>query len=214
MKTETCTFGPFAVNGYLLLDDAGAEAILVDPGMECEEWVEEVARRKLRVLAIVNTHGHVDHALGNAFAKERLGAPLWAHAGDLELLRHLPEQGAAFGFEAVSSPEPDRLLRDGDLLTLGGEGLRVLHTPGHSPGGISLCAEGGRRPFVIVGDCLFEGSIGRTDLWGGDFDQLAASIREKLYTLPDTTRVLCGHGPETTIGAERRTNPFVRGEAP
>jgi hydroxyacylglutathione hydrolase len=212
MKVETHTCGPFGTNCYVLLDDGGKSCLFVDPAMGCEEVVEGVAARGLEVVAIVNTHGHVDHALGNALAKERFGAPLWAHEADLPLLERLQEQGMAFGFRASGSPRPDRFLRDGDELELGGETLRVLHTPGHSPGGICLYRADGRDPFVIVGDALFEGSIGRTDLWGGDFEQLASAIREKLYTLPDRTRVLPGHGPETTIGTERRTNPFVPGE--
>ena len=214
MKTETYTCGPFATNTFLLLDDEGKSCLLVDPGLECEELIERIVARRLRVVAIVNTHGHVDHGFGNGLAVRRLGAPLWAHAGDLPLLERLPKQAATFGFDAPESPRPARLLQDGDRIELGGESLLVLHTPGHSPGGICLLYEGKGDPFVVVGDTLFAGSIGRTDLWGGDFDQLARSIREKLYVLPDETVVLTGHGPETTIGEERRTNPFVRGETP
>jgi glyoxylase-like metal-dependent hydrolase (beta-lactamase superfamily II) len=213
MRYEIYTCGPFLTNGYLLLEDGGETCIFVDPGLECEEVLDGIVGRGLRVSAIVNTHGHVDHAYGNAAAIDRLGAPLLAHEADLPLLERMPDQAGLFGFDAPASPKPDRFLADGDTLDLGAETLRVLHTPGHSPGGICLVSEAGAPPVAVVGDTIFAGSIGRTDLWGGDFELLARSIREKLYVLPDETVLLPGHGPETLVGRERATNPFVRGDS-
>jgi len=205
MNVETYARGPFLTNTFLLLDDEGRRGFLVDPTLEIEDLAEEFDRRGLELQAVVNTHCHLDHSYGNRFFCERFGAPLWAHHDDLPLLQNMAKQAVMFGFDPVTSPEPDRFLEEGETIALGGDRLTVLHTPGHSPGGICLATDG----LVVVGDTLFAGSIGRTDLWGGSFPTLRDSIREKIFTLPDTTRVLPGHGPETTVGAERRGNPFV-----
>jgi len=199
------TIGPFEENAYLVIGPSGRKAILVDPGLESEVLLEEIGRRRLDVALILNTHAHLDHAAGNAFFCRETGAPLALHPLDRPLLESLPAQAAAFGFQMEPSPRPDLDLEEGRPILFDGVELRVLHTPGHTPGGVSL--ELGRR--VIVGDTLFRGSVGRTDLPGGSWRSLVDSIRDKLFRLPGDTVCLPGHGPETTIEQERRSNPFV-----
>ena len=191
------------VNSYVVTD--GGEAIVVDPGEASPTLLEALDGHGVK--AIVNTHCHCDHCGGNAALVKNTGAPLLCHEGDLELLRNVETQGLMFGCPFPPSPDPDRFLTEGDTITVGGVALRVLHTPGHSPGHIVLAGDG----FVICGDVLFAGSIGRTDLPGGDHATLLNSIRDKLLPLPDETVVYSGHGPTTTIGAERGANPFLVG---
>ncbi len=207
MKVHAFTVGPVQSNSYLLADEATREAALFDPGMESEPVAEVLARERLTLTAIINTHGHFDHVFGNAYFKAKTGAPLLMHRADLDLVKRLEEQSLYFGFRATPSPPPDRFLEEGDEVRVGGVRLRVLHTPGHSPGGICLVTDG----TAFVGDTLFAGSIGRTDLPGASAETLLTSIREKLLTLPDDTVVYPGHGPATTIGHERRHNPFLTG---
>lgn len=207
MKVHAFTVGPVQSNSYLLADEATREAALFDPGMESEPVAEVLARERLTLTAIINTHGHFDHVFGNAYFKAKTGAPLLMHRADLDLVKRLEEQSLYFGFRATPSPPPDRFLEEGDEVRVGGIRLRVLHTPGHSPGGICLVTDG----TAFVGDTLFAGSIGRTDLPGASAETLLTSIREKLLTLPDDTVVYPGHGPATTIGHERRHNPFLTG---
>ena len=194
---------PFVENCYVLRD--GVEALVVDPGDVTPELLAAI--EGYTVTAIVNTHAHCDHCGGNAALVLRTGAELLCHRNDLPLLRSLEQQGAMFGVPFPPSPEPDWFLEEGDTVTVGSADLRVLHTPGHSPGHIVLAGDA----FVVAGDVLFAGSIGRFDLPGGDYGQLLLSIRTKLLPLPDDTVVYCGHGPATTIGEERRTNPYLVG---
>jgi len=202
------TCGPLENNVYVVAEPESRESIVVDPGIESEPAADFIEREGLALKFIVNTHGHFDHAFGNAHFARRFGSPILIHKADLFLLRTMKPSALMFGFEAQASPEPGGWLEDGGEIVLGGADIAVLHTPGHTPGG--CCLVFGRT--AIVGDVLFQGSIGRTDLPGGDFDALARSIRGKLYALPDDTLVLPGHGPATTIGDERRSNPFVPGE--
>jgi glyoxylase-like metal-dependent hydrolase (beta-lactamase superfamily II) len=197
--------GPFMENAYLLIGPSGRKAALFDPGLDSEIIFPVLEERDLELELIVNTHGHVDHVAGNAFFKERTGARLALHPLDLPLLEKLSEQGAHYGFEIPPSPPPDLELQEGVPLLFDGMELDVLHTPGHSPGG--ACIRFGGR--MIVGDTLFLGSVGRTDLPGGSWPELLRSIREKLFRLPEDLVCYPGHGPETTIAAERRSNPFV-----
>lgn len=192
---------PFMMNCFVIRDRD--EAIIVDPGETEPALLQAIS--DCRVRAIVNTHGHCDHCGGNAELMARTGAPLLCHREELPLLRTIQQQGAMFGVQCAPSPEPTGFLAEGDTVPVGAATLAVLHTPGHSPGHIALLGDG----FVIAGDVLFAGSIGRTDLPGGSHPQLLDSIRTKLLTLPDATVVYCGHGPSTTIGEERRTNPFL-----
>lgn len=202
MEVQVFQITPFDMNCYVLKD--GGEAILIDPGEEHPVLKKAVAGEN--VTMVLNTHCHIDHCGGNAGMVEATGAPLVIHEDDLPLLESLEQQGMMFGVPAMASPKPDRFVKEGDIITVGKTELKVLHAPGHSPGHIVLVGDG----IAIVGDVLFAGSIGRTDLPGGSYDQLIDSIKTKLLTLPDDTVVYSGHGPETTIGQERATNPFLR----
>jgi glyoxylase-like metal-dependent hydrolase (beta-lactamase superfamily II) len=201
VKLKSFALTPFYTNCYVLKD--GGEALVIDPGEAAPELLAEIAGCK--VVMIVNTHCHCDHAGGNAGMVEATGAPLAMHRAELPLLHTLEQQGAMFGVPFPPSPDPDRFLEEGDLIQVGAVSLKVRYAPGHSPGHIVLIGDG----FAFVGDDLFAGSIGRTDLPGGSHDQLLDSIRTKLMTLPDETQVYSGHGPSTTIGIERATNPFL-----
>jgi glyoxylase-like metal-dependent hydrolase (beta-lactamase superfamily II) len=205
--------GPIQANCVLLGDAEGGELVVIDPGEEAERIVDRIAASDLRAAMVLHTHGHIDHAGGTAELVSLLGPeiPVALHPGEHELYRSLPMQAQMFGLECDLPPEPDLWLEHGMRLSVGGLVLEVRHTPGHSPGGVCFVVSGADEDLVVVGDVLFAGSIGRTDLWGGSFPVLERSIREQLYTLPDATRVICGHGPETTIGRERSSNPFVAG---
>lgn len=200
--------GRFDQNCYLIADPASGEAVIVDPGEEAERFLAEAGRRDWRLGGIWLTHAHLDHVLGVAEVKEATGAPIWLHPADRPLYENLVEQGRWMGIPVRHPPRVDHALTEGAELTVGGFRFQVRHTPGHSPGSVTFVGHG----LAFVGDVLFAGSIGRTDLPGGDYDTLIASIRREVYSLPDETRVLSGHGPETTVGMERRTNPFVRDE--
>lgn len=206
MIVKAMAVGPIMANCFILGCETTREAAVVDPGDETDRILSALAQQKLQVTHIINTHGHFDHVGGNRKLKDATGAQLLIHTLDAPMLNHLSSNAAAFGLTAENSPAPDRMLEDGDTVTFGTVELQVLHTPGHTPGGISLLADGG----VFVGDTLFAGSIGRTDFPGGDFGTLVASIQTKLFGLEDATKVYCGHGPETTIGREKRSNPFVK----
>ena len=210
---EVFPVGPIQANCVLIGDREAGVLAVIDPGEEAELIVERIRTASLQPELVLHTHGHLDHAGGTADLCERLGeaVKVGLHRDELELYTNLTMQGRMFGLEARTPPSPDLWLEHGQQLALGGLTLDVRHTPGHSPGGVSFVVHGAAQPLVIVGDVLFAGSIGRTDLMGGSFQVLEQSIREQLYTLPDDTRVITGHGPDTTIGREKRTNPFVRG---
>ncbi len=213
MDIAIFTFNDFSENTYLLYDDSG-ECIIFDPGCNNEEeqstLVEVIESNNLKPVKLINTHCHIDHVLGNKFISEKYNLPLISHEGEKQVLAMQPQVSAMYGIPYDPSPEIAETLDDGDILKFGNTELKVLFTPGHSPASISFyCKEEG---IVIGGDVLFQGSIGRTDLPGGDFDTLANSIRTKLYTLPDETVVFCGHGPSTTVGEEKKNNPFVKGK--
>ena len=210
MKVIGLELGPFAARAVVLT--SGGEALVVDPGFEAEIVVDTVRREAATPRAIVLTHAHLDHAAGCATLKAAFpDAPLLLHRDELPLLHNLPSQARLFGFSPPPAVTEDAVLEDGQTLRLGDETLLIRHCPGHSPGHIVLIHEAANPPLAIVGDVLFAGSIGRTDLWGGSLPALERSIREVLYRLPDATRVIPGHGPETTIGAEKNGNPFVPG---
>lgn len=201
MEILTFPVTPFFTNCYVV-KDAG-EAIVIDPGEATPELKASVIDSK--VTMIFNTHCHCDHSGGNAEMVALTGAPLVCHEKDLPLLQSLPEQGRMFGVPFPASPIPERFVVHGDVVEVGATRFEVRHTPGHSPGHVVLVADG----VAIVGDVLFAGSIGRTDLPGGSMAQLINSIKTQLLTLPDATRVYSGHGPATTIGEERMSNPFL-----
>jgi hydroxyacylglutathione hydrolase len=207
VKIRNFTIGPLETNAYLIVDEGNRQALLIDPGLESEGIYDVLHEEGLELSAIVNTHGHFDHVCGNAFFKAKTGAPVLIHREDVAMMRQAAQQALTFGFQVPTPPLPDRLLGEGDDVVVGESRMRVLHTPGHTPGGICLYGDG----FAFVGDTLFAGSIGRTDLVGGSIEVLLASIRSKLLSLPDETAVYPGHGPPTTIGEERVSNPFLSG---
>lgn len=197
--------GPLDNNTYVLACDATRAAAVVDVGFEPEAAVRFVRAQGYDVRLMLNTHAHYDHAAGMRAAQQALGGTYWLHPGDRPLLEALTAQGAMFGFPPADPPDQVHDLAGGQVLELGALRIEVLHTPGHSPGGV--CFKVGDA--VWVGDTLFAGSIGRTDLPGGSFEELDHSIRTRLFPLPDDTPAWPGHGPPTTIGQERRFNPFV-----
>lgn len=203
MEIQEFELGVFQTKCFVV-KDAG-EVLVIDPGEARADLLAALEGHDK--ITIVNTHCHIDHCGGNAGVKAATGAPLLMHRESLPLLRAMPQQAMMFGVHAPPSPEPDAFLEAGDTVTVGGVTLTVRFTPGHAPGHIVLVGDG----FVFGGDVLFQGSIGRTDLPGGDYATLMASIRDQMLTLPDDTIVYNGHTPATTIGAERRTNPFLRG---
>ncbi len=211
IRTVTSTL--FEENAYLLALPAAKECVIVDPGLEPDGIIEAVQGEGWTPVAILNTHGHADHIAGNAAMKQSWPtAPLIIGAGDAsKLLDPVKNLSAGFGVPLVSPPA-DRTVREGELLDLAGIRWTVLDTPGHSAGHIVFVAKDLTPMIVLGGDVLFAGSIGRSDFPDGDSGALIASIREKLFTLPDDTVVLPGHGPVTSIGHERRTNPFVGGK--
>jgi hydroxyacylglutathione hydrolase len=213
MRIASAAAPPFFKNGYLVSSDTSHEAVLIDPGDEVAALLEVARKEKLIVKAILLTHAHVDHVTGVAAAKAELGVPVWLHRADLPLYNIAVQQGRMFGLDVEQPPPVDEFYTPGPVLTFGEYAVDVLETPGHCPGGVCL-AIGPRSSSereLFVGDTLFAGSIGRTDLMGGDTELLLQSIREVLFTFPDDTPVHSGHGPDTTIGVERRTNPFLNG---
>lgn len=210
MNVAGFELGPFAARCVLLSCAATGEALVVDPGFEPQAVIAAVRERALRPTALVLTHAHVDHVWGTAALKAAFPqAGVLLHADELPLYHNLAGQSQMFGLPAPEVVPHDGLLRDGQALAFGRERLTVRHCPGHSPGHVVLLGVDDAAPLAVVGDVLFAGSIGRTDLWGGSLPQLLHSIRDVLYRLPDATRVIPGHGPETTIGAEKRNNPFA-----
>lgn len=212
MDIAIFTFNDFSENSYILFDET-KECVIFDPGCNNDEerktLVDVIESKGLKPVKLINTHCHIDHVLGNKFVSEKYNLPLISHEGEKIVLEMQPQISGMYGIAYDPSPEITEFLEEGDEVKFGNTTLKVLFTPGHSPASISFyCAEAG---VVIAGDVLFKDSIGRTDLPGGDFDTLANSIREKLYTLPDDTVVFCGHGPSTTIGDEKQNNPFVKG---
>lgn len=210
MKVVQIPNGAFVENAYLVIDAATRQCAVVDPGEGAGLILHKIEQAGARPVAIWLTHAHLDHVVGVARVREATGAPVYLHAADRPLYDHVPEQAVAFGLRAERLPPPDRTFSHGDALRVGGLAFSVRHTPGHSPGSVCIVGEG----VVFDGDVLFQGSIGRTDLPGGDFETLRASIERELLALPDSTIVYSGHGPETTIGDERRTNPFLTGAFP
>jgi len=199
--------GQFVENCYLVIDEGSRECVVIDPGEEAGLILRRIAEAGVRPVAIWVTHAHLDHVMGVPRLSRETGAPIYLHPADRELYDHVIQQGLAFGIRVESLPPPDREFVPGETVRVGTVGFTVRHAPGHSPGSVCLVGDG----VVFTGDVLFAGSIGRTDLPGADFDTLIRSIERELLVLPDSTMVYSGHGPETTVGRERGTNPFLTG---
>ena len=214
---------PFMKNGFTLGCEETREGVIVDPGDEVDELLAAAERHRLDVKAILLTHAHLDHVTGVARAKQALGVPVWLHRDDNFLYQRVVQQGQMFGLPVDPQPPIDHFYHGEGPLRFGRYEVRVLHTPGHCPGGVCLAISKDTKeakdtkdtkdtkelPTLIVGDTLFAGSIGRTDLPGGDMETLLRSIREVLFSFPDDCVVWSGHGEPTTIGREKRTNPFL-----
>ncbi|MBT3176404.1 MAG: MBL fold metallo-hydrolase [Desulfobacula sp.] len=198
--------GPIMANCFILGCESTKEAVVIDPGDDSDRILMELAKSELNVKYLINTHGHFDHVGANKRMKEVTGAKLAIHPEDEPMFKELSHSASMFGLTAQNSPPADILLKHGDEISFGEINLKVIHTPGHSKGGICLYTKG----HLFSGDTLFAGSIGRTDLPGGDYDTLISSIKNNLLSLDDKTIVYTGHGPETTLGDERRSNPFLR----
>jgi len=211
MLIETRAVPPFGKNGFVLACERTGEALVIDPGDEVDMLLEIVRREKLAVQNILLTHAHVDHVTGVARAKNALSVPLHLHRDDQFLYDAAPQQAAFFGLHCEPLPPIDHYYDLSKPLAFGAYEVTVHHTPGHCPGGVCLAigAKGAPKQDLFVGDTLFAGSIGRTDLPGGDYATLIRSITHVLFAFGDDARVYPGHGPQTTIGQERRTNPFL-----
>ncbi|MBI1967202.1 MAG: MBL fold metallo-hydrolase [Gemmatimonadetes bacterium] len=207
MKIVQIANGRFVENCYLVIDEARAECAIVDPGEEAGLVLHKVAASGARPVAIWLTHAHLDHVMGVPRVKAETGVPVYLHPADRRLYDAVPAQAAAFGVRAEPLPAPDLPWAHGDMARVGDLEFAVRHTPGHSPGSVTFVGHG----VALGGDVLFAGSIGRTDLPGGDFETLIGSIERELLSLPDATIVHSGHGPNTTVGQERRANPFLTG---
>lgn len=206
MKIIQMEVGNLGTNCYIIWCENTKKSAVIDPGGDPARILAAIQKEGLSVEAIINTHGHADHVMANTKIQEATGAPLWIHAADAEMLGSGSRNLSAFLGGAISCGTADRKLKDGDVLQIGDFSLQVLHTPGHTPGGICLLA----GKSVFVGDTLFAESIGRTDFPGGSYSQLIQSIKDKLLVLSDDVKVYPGHGPSTTIGWERRQNPFIQ----
>lgn len=211
MILETRAVPPFLKNGYVVGCEDTRQAVLIDPGDEVHDLLTAIEHHQLEVRYILLTHAHLDHVSGVAVARRALDVPVWLHKDDLFLYEGVVQQGMMFGISVERQPKPDRFYADDQKIEFGSYQVAVHHTPGHCPGGVCLAVKHRRRPdtSLFVGDTLFAGSIGRTDLPGGDMTTLLASIRDVLFSFPDETPVHSGHGPATTIGREKKTNPFL-----
>lgn len=211
MIIESACAPPFLKNGFVVSCERTKEAVYIDPGDEVAELLDYIARERLTVTAILLTHAHIDHVSGVAAAKRALGAPIWLHRDDRDVYARAQDYGALFGYQLEQPPPPDHWYELPGPLRFGDYDVFVHHTPGHCPG--NVCLQIGTRGTVgmdlFVGDTLFAGSIGRTDLPGGNYEQLMRAITGVLLPLGDDARVRPGHGPDTTIGRERTTNPFL-----
>ncbi len=207
MIVEHLEVGPLQSNCYILSDDRESEAIVIDPGGDGNRILALLKRKSWKVKMVLNTHAHFDHIAANAEVVNATEASLAVPRLDAQMMGHSVMQAQMYGLSVDPSPKPDILLEDGDTIELGDEMIEVLATPGHSPGGVSFKTSVG----IFPGDTLFAGSIGRTDLPGGDFDTLINSIKEKILVLPEDTDVFPGHGPSTTVGREKMHNPFLQG---
>ncbi|MEN8118351.1 MAG: MBL fold metallo-hydrolase [Bacteroidota bacterium] len=210
IKIEKFVVNPLGENSFVLSDETG-ECIFVDPGFYYEEEFEEIrsyiSENKLNPVKIVNTHCHFDHIMGVEFIRDEYKIPLCAHAADAFWVEKAIDQGRMFGFEMQPVAPIDQFINENETLRFGNSEMEIISVPGHSPGHLVFYSK--ENEMLIAGDVMFYGSIGRTDLPGGNHNDLISNIKNKLFTLPDNTKVFCGHGPETTLGFEKKSNPFL-----
>ncbi len=209
LKIKCISVGPLWTNSYIVWDTDSMEGILVDPGDEGDRLINEIKKNKIVLKQIIITHGHFDHLKDAAYVSTEMKVPVLASKTELPIIKHVSEQATLFGFPPIKSPEINAYLEQGNIIHVGPYTFKVLSTPGHSPGSITLynSSEG----IAIVGDLIFLESVGRTDIAGGDYETLLKSIQGHILTMPDNTKILSGHGEETTVGHERRYNPFLAG---
>ncbi len=205
MNYEVLSVGPLETNCYIVYCQDSLECAVVDPGAEADRISRLIARKSLKPALILNTHGHIDHIGANKDIKEKFNIPLYIHSADSPMLGNVKQSEMAGFLGVIDSPSADHLLNDGDKIKVGKSFLQVIHTPGHSPGSVSFLGDG----FLLSGDTLFFGGVGRTDLPGGSWKDMESSIKNKILTMPDEMIVLPGHGPFTTVGQEKRANPFI-----
>ena len=210
MKIKKIVFNTFSENTFIVWDENSGQGIIIDPGCSTKDEEEKltkfITKNNITPKYLINTHCHIDHILGNAFVKDKYNIRFLAPEEDLFLLSLMVQQAASFGFEMKESPNPDTLLKEGLKLEFPSE-INFLFTPGHTPG--EFCLYFPEAKFCLTGDVLFKDGIGRTDLWGGSYDTLINSIETKLFTLPDETTIYPGHGEESSIGYEKKNNPFL-----
>ena len=210
MNIKGLAVGPLQANCYLLWDKPGGSVAIIDPGGDPEAIISVIEEEKLIPVVLINTHGHIDHIAANRAIKERYDIPLLIHSEDAACLTNPDLNLSALGLGSIDSPPCDRELQDGAEIAVGEIMLKVISTPGHSPGGICLLMARPDQPDIIItGDTLFAGGVGRTDFPGGSWSQLMASIQNRLLSFPDETIIFPGHGPHSTIGEERNSNPFL-----
>lgn len=206
LQVEPLIVGPLFSNCYVVWDEDKKEGAVIDPGEDADNILKVINELGIKIKYILATHGHFDHVGGVAKLRKELGVEFLAHKEDFFFIEDGKDAAGRWGFDIEQPPKPDRFIEDGDIIEVGKFKLEVLHTPGHSPGGVSFLNDN----MVFAGDTLFQGSIGRTDFRKGSFEDLSSSIKTRLYTLPDDTIVYTGHGPITTIGDEKKYNAFVR----
>lgn len=213
IEIKTFVFNAFGVNTYVLSDEFSGKCVIIDPGCHTSEEKDKltsyIKENKLKPEILLNTHCHIDHILGNTIIKDEYGLRVESHKDDLVLLNIAVEHANIFGFRMEQPPKPDIFLDEDDCIKFGKSVISILHVPGHSPGSIAFVNH--EQRFIITGDVLFQGSIGRTDLQGGNYDQLMESIRNKILPLGDTFTIYPGHGDSSTIGVEKKSNPYLNG---
>jgi hydroxyacylglutathione hydrolase len=213
MQLQTFAVGPFQCNCSILGDPQTGTAVVIDPGDEAETIADALAQKGWKLTHVLHTHAHVDHVGGTTALQRAAGGKTWLHKGDQWLAENVAMQCALIGLPVPEAPHIDAWLEEGTRLPFGGDTIETLHTPGHTPGSCCFVLRAAGRQLCFAGDTLFAGSIGRTDLWGGDTAQILSSLKGKLLALEDGTEVIAGHGAATTIGRERRSNPFLTGAA-
>jgi hydroxyacylglutathione hydrolase len=212
MKLKTFSVNPFEMNCYVYHDEKSGDGVIIDPGaythVEKEEILDYIRTNNITIKYIINSHGHIDHIMGNKWAKGQFNVPLLMHENDMPLINSALEQANMFGIAFPQPPAPDKFLCENDTIQFGDCMLTVLHTPGHSPGSVCLVDE--KEKLILAGDCVFHGSIGRTDLWMGDMEVLLDSIKNKIINYADDFVLYPGHYEKTTIGEEKNFNPFLK----